>query len=100
MKKAKEVIVSLLKKVIYSFENSKRGFSARKLSAFAAMNLVFYIDKRYLDSIEKTNDYSFIPDLVMYHLLFVLTCLGIVTFEEITKMKNGQSKEKEDDKVE
>lgn len=68
-------------KIIASFDNSKDGFSARKLSAFAGVTVSVIATFRFLDT-------STIIEGLMVWLCFALLCLGIITAEQVIRLKN------------
>lgn len=69
-------------KLIKSFDNSKDGFSGRKLSAFAGVFVASIITFKYIEP-------QYLIEALMVWLCFSLLCLGIVTIEQIVKLKNG-----------
>ena len=72
----------LIKKIIASFDNKQNeGLSARKLTAFFSIVTGAYITICKLPESEQFNG------LCVWLLLCIL-CLGIVTFEQIIKLKN------------
>jgi hypothetical protein len=74
--------MSLLKKLIASFENAPGGFSARKLTAFA-----FTVSALYLQWKHSTPDN--VPTLVLIDASTALLSLGIVTMAELVKLRHG-----------
>ena len=68
--------------LINSLNNEPTGFSARKLSAFVAVIVSVVITERYTSVANLDN-------VVTIWLGFALLCLGIVTLEQIVKLKNG-----------
>lgn len=71
-------------KLIKSFDNSKDGWSGRKLSAFAGVFVSAYITFKYIEA-------QYLIEAIMVWLCFSLLCLGIVTIEQIVKLKNGDN---------
>lgn len=75
-------------KLVGTFDNSKDGFSARKMSAFAgvmsAIVVTFY---------KIPTEYQL--EALYAWLVFALACLGIVTAEQVIKFKNGNSEVKQ-----
>lgn len=71
-------------KLLKSFDNSKDGWSGRKLSAFAGVAVSSYITFKYIEP-------QYLIEAIMVWLCFSLLCLGIVTIEQIVKLKNGGS---------
>ncbi len=71
-----------LKKIVSSFDNKQNeGFSARKLTAFFSIVMGAYVSYCKLPESEQFNG------LCVWLLLCILS-LGIVTFEQIIKLKN------------
>lgn len=73
----------LLTKLLASFDNHSMGMSARKLTAFALMVCVAYIHYKWITTDTAVN--FLVVDLCAIFLL-----LGIVTAEQIIKLKNGK----------
>ncbi len=74
----------LFNNLIKSFTTDSEGFSARKLSAFVGVLTAIYITVKEL------------PQETLLHALyawlaFVLVCLGIVTIEQIIRLKEGNN---------
>lgn len=73
--------------LIKSFTTDSEGFSARKLSAFVAVVTAIYV------TVKEIPKEDLIHALYAW-LCFALLCLGIVTIEQIIKLKNeGNNKE-------
>ena len=72
----------IIENLINSLNNQDSGFSARKLTAFALMVLIAYVHYKYVDL-------SNAIEAILIDLGGVLLLLGIVTFEQILKFKNG-----------
>jgi len=71
-----------------SFLNNNAGFSARKLSSFAAIVIAIYIT---VFNVKSDNAIEF----VYAWLLFSLLCLGIITAAQLIDLnisKNGSTK--------
>jgi hypothetical protein len=71
--------------LISSFDAHTLGFSARKLSAFAGVVMAIVVTLK-------------LPKDAYLHAIyawqtFALLCLGIVTIEQIIRLKNGGDKE-------
>ena len=77
-------MIEYLKKLIASFDNDNAGFSARKLSAFAAVATAIYITVKEIPK-------EFLIEALYAWLGFALLCLGIITLEQIIKFKNPQN---------
>lgn len=72
----------ILNNILKSFTTDSDGWSARKLSAFVGVVTAIYITIKE------------IPTEAQLHALyawlaFVLVCLGIVTIEQIIRLKEG-----------
>ncbi len=76
--------MGLISKLLASFDNDTKGFSARKLSAFIAVAISVYATIHYVDS---TNTIS----ALKVWLLFALLCLGIITAEQLIKIKSNST---------
>ncbi len=74
----------IIENLINSLNNTDSGFSARKLTAFALMILIAYVHYKYVDL-------SNAIEAILIDLGGVLLLLGIITFEQILKFKNGNS---------
>ncbi len=72
----------LINKLLASFDTETKGFSARKLSALAGVLTGIYITLKLIPETEQI-------DALYAWLAFSLLCLGIVTIEQILKLKNG-----------
>jgi hypothetical protein len=71
-----EFLASIVKNLLSSFNNMKDGWSARKLSAFAGMLIAAYVTVKIVPVEQSINAlYSW--------QVFILTCLGIITVEQI-----------------
>ena len=73
---------NIINNLFASFNNQEGGFSARKLTAFALMVLIAYVHYKYVDL-------SNAIEAILIDLAGVLLLLGIITFEQILKFKNG-----------
>ncbi len=78
----------LWSKLIGTFDNSKDGFSARKMSAFAGVISAIVVTFYKIPTIYQL-------EALYAWLVFALACLGIVTAEQVIKFKNGNSEVKE-----
>ncbi len=73
----------MFKKLFASFDNTTLGYSARKLTAFASLCIAAGVTYVLPDDAKLHALYAW--------LLLVLLCLGIVTIEQIIRLKAGQS---------
>jgi len=74
--------------LIASFTTDKDGYSARKLSAFAAVIVAIYITVKLIPIAAQI-------DALYAWLAFGLLCLGIVTVEQIINLKNNKPNQNE-----
>jgi hypothetical protein len=72
-----------------SFFTDDEGASARKLSAFAAVAIAYYITVCKLPEVAQI-------DALYAWLLFALLCLGIVTVEQLIRLKNEKNESKDE----
>jgi nitrogen fixation/metabolism regulation signal transduction histidine kinase len=94
--KIRDKISEIYTGVIGSLDNKKNsGFSARKISVLVIMVCIILIHLSWLKHAFLREDYKFIIEILTIDSLFVLLLLGIVTIEQINKLKNG-SKPKEE----
>lgn len=73
----------LIRDLILTFYSGPGGFSARKLSAFLAVVMAVYTTARQTT---ETN----LGEVLAVWLIFALVCLGIVTAEQLIKLKRGK----------
>lgn len=71
----------LMEKILASFDNSNDGFSARKLSAFVGVTVSIVATFRFVDT-------TTIIEALMVWLCFALLCLGIITAEQVIRLRN------------
>lgn len=74
----------IIKNLINSLNNTDSGYSARKLTAFSLMILIAYVHYKYVDL-------SNAIEAILIDLGGVLLLLGIVTFEQIIRFREGGS---------
>lgn len=74
----------LINWIAASFDTHSKGASARKLTAFSIMLCVGYCHIRFVDS-------SNVVEVLIIDLCGVLLCLGIVTAEQVIKLRNGNN---------
>lgn len=78
-------ILDIFNKLISSFDvTTKGGFSARKLSAFAGIIISLFITYKHVDQ-------TTLSTILLIWLGFVSICLGLVTFEQLMKLKNNDT---------
>ena len=77
--------MKIIEKILSSLDNhTKNSFSARKLTAFVLMILISYSHYKYVNS---TN----VVEVIIIDLSGVFLLLGLVTVEQITKLKNDHN---------
>jgi hypothetical protein len=76
-------------KILASFENSPGGFSARKLTAFALILFAAYTHRTHMTD---ENSFAFL----CVDVAGALISLGIITMQEIIKLKNGNDIPRQD----
>ena len=92
--KIKEKITEVYNGVIGSLDNEKNsGFSARKITVLVVMVCVIFVHASWLKHAFLREDYEYIIEILTIDSLFVLLLLGIVTIEQISKLKNGSKDE-------
>jgi len=89
--KIKAKISEIYRGLIGSLDNNKNtGFSARKITVLVVMVCVIFVHASWLKHAFLREDYEFIIEILTIDSLFVLLLLGIVTIEQISKLKNGK----------
>lgn len=79
---------TLLAKWLGSFDNyNPASFSARKLTAFAMMVLVFWLHNKV---VSKATAWELVQ-LIALDLLAIFMLLGIITAEHLIKLKKGDT---------
>lgn len=78
--------MKVINNILASFNNYEKGFSARKLTAFSLMVCIAYIHYKFVDT-------SIAIEALIIDLSGVLISLGIVTAEQVIKLKNGGNNE-------
>lgn len=81
-----------MENILKSFSTEPGGWSARKLSAFAGLSAALIIGVFLLPASDRLFG-------MVALLLFVLLCLGLVTFEQILRFKNGEKKNKDENSI-
>jgi len=81
-------IAQILTNWIDSFNNDKKGFSARKEAAFGAFVVAVYLSYKF------TTPSNLIEVLMMW-LIYGLLCLGIITLQQVAELKSGKSQKQE-----
>ncbi len=91
----KSKITDIYEGLIGSLDNKKNsGFSARKISVLVIMIMVILIHISWLKHAFLREDYKYIIEILSIDSLFVLLLLGIVTIEQINKLKGLKDKDK------
>jgi hypothetical protein len=92
----KKRFFDLYEGIIGSLDNKKnKGFSARKISVLVIMVCFILIHFSWLKHAFLREDYKFIIEILTIDSLFVLLLLGIVTLEQVSKLKNGNKEKTE-----
>lgn len=83
-------VIDILKKIFRwlfgSFDTSDIGASAKKLTAFAFMLLIFWLHWKYVD---KEN----VVEVLIIDTSVVLGLLGVATYDKIQERKTKQSQD-------
>ena len=88
--KIKDKIIEIYKGLIGSLDNKKNsGFSARKITVLVVVVCIIFIHVSWLKHAFLRENYEFIIEILSIDSLFVLLLLGIVTIEQVSKLKNG-----------
>ena len=88
----REKIAQIYKGIIGSLDNKKNsGFSARKISVLVIMVCIIFIHLSWLKHAFLREDYEYIIEILSIDSLFVLLLLGIVTIEQISKLKGSRT---------
>jgi hypothetical protein len=66
----------LFELIVASFDNTKIGFSSRKLTAFATMIMIAYCHFRFVDA-------SNVVEVILIDMGFVLVLFGMTTYSNI-----------------
>jgi hypothetical protein len=75
----------IIDNLIGSFDTVKEnGFSARKLSAFALMICIAFVHLKWVN-------HDNVAEVLIIDLCGVLILLGLVTMEQVIKLKNGSN---------
>jgi ABC-type uncharacterized transport system permease subunit len=95
--KIKAKITEIYEGLIGSLDNNKNsGFSARKITVLVVMVCVIFVHASWLKHAFLREDYEYIIEILTIDSLFVLLLLGIVTIEQISKLRNGSKEEIKD----
>ena len=73
----------IIQKLVSSLDNKDSGFSARKLTAFVMVIMVIIIDIKWL----KSEQWIYIVEILGLHFLFILTLLGLATWQKVQDKK-------------
>jgi len=85
-------IAQILTNWIDSFNNEKKGFSARKEAAFGAFVVSVYLSQKYTTA-------ENLESILMMWLIYGLLCLGIITLQQVAELKTGKSHKEEQSKT-
>lgn len=81
----------LISKLIASFDITNKGFSARKLSAFTAVVLICVVHVKWVNS----DRWEYLPEILALDYMFVLTLLGLTTWQYIRTDKKNDNEDKD-----
>jgi hypothetical protein len=85
-------IKNFIKDLTNSLNTQQPGFSARKLTAFVITICVIYLHIKFADITSVTT-------FLLYDIWFVLILLGIITAQDLIKLKNGNGSTKPQDEI-
>ncbi len=80
-----------IKKLVSSLDTTTNGFSGRKLTALASIIIAAYVTYTLPDAVKLYALYSW--------QALALLCLGIVTVEQVIKLKNGEGSSQNEPKA-
>lgn len=75
----KKIISEFYNGFIGSFDNTEKGFSARKVSSFVVIMLVVTLHVKWFNS----QHWEYIAEILFLDYTFVLVCLGLATWQKI-----------------
>lgn len=73
----------IIQKLLSSLDNKDSGFSARKLTALVMVIMVIIIDIKWL----KSEQWIYISEILCLHFMFILTLLGLATWQKVQDKK-------------
>lgn len=82
-----------LLKIQSAFDTHSKGFSARKLTAFAIVTCVFAAHIAWLKKAFLQNDFSLLSEILIIDYGFISTLLGMTTYEAIKRGNNDTKPE-------
>jgi hypothetical protein len=85
MKKIKEVLENILK----SLKNNDEGYSARKLSALIVIIMAVILHIKWF----RADKWEYVGEILAFDYTFILTCLGLTTWQAIKEKQNDVPKE-------
>ena len=77
----KDKIIEFFGKIAGSFDTTKGGFSARKLTAFVGIVMVVVIDVKWL----RSDQWQYIEMILGLHFTFILALFGLTTWGKKSK---------------
>jgi hypothetical protein len=72
--------------IIGSMDNTDKGFSARKVSAFAVIVMVLILHVKWF----KSDKWEYLAEVLFLDYSFILVCLGLATWQKIKEKTNEQ----------
>jgi len=79
-------ISEIFEKLISSFDVSKKGFSARKLSAFTVVVLVVVVHLKWI----KSDRWEYLAEILALDYMFVLSLFGLTTWQGNKEKENQE----------
>lgn len=76
----------IIQKLLSAFDTHSKGFSARKLSAFAIMACVVLMHVVWLKYAFRTEKFDLLEGILLIDYAFIGTCLGMTTYETVKKL--------------
>ena len=77
--KMNEKLKEIFENILGSFKTDKAGFSARKLAAFTVIILVIVTHVKWF----RSDRWEYLGEVLGFDFLFILTCLGLATWQQV-----------------
>lgn len=75
----RKIISDIYNGVLGSMDNTNKGFSARKVSAFVVIVLVIVTHIKWF----KLDKWEYLAEVLFLDFTFILVCLGLATWQNI-----------------
>lgn len=75
----KKIISELYGNFLGSLDNTKKGFSARKLSALLSMTMVIVAHIKWF----RSNHWEYLAQVLFLDYSFILVCLGLAVWQNV-----------------